>query len=118
MVKNNISNQNKHVYRVDKFIVPAESRFEFISRVEMTHNMLKTLPGFVQELILDQASGPGEFNFVTIVEWESAASIDYAKSEIVAMQQQAGFNSQELFHRLGIKADLANYQKIEFNLIK
>lgn len=118
MVKKNIPGQNKHIYRVDKFIVPAEARTEFISRVEMTHNLLKTLPGFVQDLVLDQTSGPGEFNFVTIVEWEGAAAIENAKAAVVAMQQQSNFNPQELFHRLGIKADLANYQKFEFSHIK
>lgn len=115
MANKNMSDQNKHVYRVDKFIVPEQVRAEFISKVEMTHNMLKKQPGFVQALVLDQIDGPGEFNIVTLVEWENTASIVDAKAKVSAMQQQAGFNPQEIFLQLGIKIDLGYYQDIDFN---
>jgi hypothetical protein len=34
----------------------------------------------VRDAILEQASGPGEFNFVTIVEWENSNAIEGAQS--------------------------------------
>jgi hypothetical protein len=106
-------NPSGHIYRVDKFIVPEHVRDEFLSKVEMTHKLLKTLPGFLQDLVLEQTSRPGEFNFVTVVEWESDASMESARTVVAAMHEEIGFNPREVLPRLGIKADLANYWRIE-----
>lgn len=115
MVKGNTSGQNGRVFRVDKFVVPEPARPEFAAAVEMTHRLLRTLPGFVRDLVLDQTSGPGEFNFVTIVEWESAASVENAKSAVVAGQRRAGLDPPQLLRRLGIRADMGVYQKMRIN---
>lgn len=104
--------KSERVYRVDKFVVPDHAREEFVSNVRKTHELLRTLPGFIQDFVLEQSSGPGEFNFVTIVEWDSAQSIENAKAAVMAMHAQTNFNPQELFARLGIKADLANYRQL------
>jgi len=54
------------IFRVDKFVVPEASRGEFLSRIRDTHALLRQQPGFVRDAILEQASGPGRFNIVTI----------------------------------------------------
>ena len=73
-------NTNNHrtgsVFRVDKFVVPAEARDEILSKARMTHELLRQQEGFVQDFLLEQFSGPGEFNIVTMVEWESQAAVD------------------------------------------
>ncbi len=102
-----------HVYRVDKFVVPNSARDEFLSRVKATHDVLRKQTGFVRDNLLEQFAGPGEFNFVTVVEWESQAHIEEARSAVVAMQKQSNFNPQEMFQHLGIKADIANYKQID-----
>ncbi|RUX28763.1 antibiotic biosynthesis monooxygenase, partial [Mesorhizobium sp. M4A.F.Ca.ET.050.02.1.1] len=74
-----MSNKNQgngSVFRVDKFVVPVEAREEIIGKVRMTHELLRRQEGFVQDFLLEQFSGPGEFNLVTIVEWESQAAVD------------------------------------------
>jgi hypothetical protein len=55
------------LFRVDKFAVPALARGEFLNRVYATHALLRTQTGFLRDA---QTSGPAEFNFITIVEWE------------------------------------------------
>ena len=102
-----------HVYRVDKFVVPNSARDEFLSRVKATHDVLRKQLGFVRDNVLEQCAGPGEFNFVTVVEWESQAHIEEARSAVAAMHKQANFNPQELFRRVGIKADLAYYKQVD-----
>lgn len=114
MKKQNPDEQNHPVYRVDRFIVPNTAREEFISRVKMTHNLLKTLPGFVQDLILEQDPGDDEFVLITLVEWENSSWIANAKSVVSSMQQQAGYNPQELIARLKIKAELGYFHTFEF----
>ncbi|MEW6683816.1 MAG: antibiotic biosynthesis monooxygenase [Nitrospirota bacterium] len=102
-----------HIYRVDKFVVPKAARQEFLGRVRSTHQLLKAQPGFVQDVVLEQSSGPGRFNFVTLVEWQSQSAMDAAKAVVTAAHAKSGFNPQELFARLGIEADIANYTAID-----
>jgi len=109
MTDNSSPDKSKRVYRVDKFVVPAEARAEFITKVQNTHDLLRTLPGFVQDFVLEKSAGPGEFNFVTIVEWESAEAIVNARAAVMAMHERIKFNPQEMFEQLGIRADLGNY---------
>jgi hypothetical protein len=67
------------IYRVDKFVVPSSAREEFLDKVRRTHALLKAQPGFLQDFVLEQSSGPGEFNFVTLVEWASQEAVEKAR---------------------------------------
>lgn len=101
------------VYRVDKFAVPAGAREEFLERVQATHDLLRTLPGFIRDVLLEQAGGPGEFNFVTIAEWDSQESIASARAAVEAMHRKIGFDPQEMVARLSIRKDIADYRRID-----
>jgi heme-degrading monooxygenase HmoA len=110
---NTSATKPERIYRVDKFSVPERARDEVISRVRETHALLKTLPGFVQDFVLEQSSGSGQFNFVTIVEWEDAQSMVNAKAAVTAMHKELNFNPQEMYARLGISAELGLYKRID-----
>jgi heme-degrading monooxygenase HmoA len=99
-------------YRVDKFSVPAHAREEFLDKVYATHELLRSQAGFAQDFILEQASGPGEFNFVTIVEWENVEAMEPARQAVTALHKRMNFDPHELFARLGIRADLGNYKLV------
>jgi len=103
---------NGSVFRVDKFVVPAEAREEILGKVRMTHELLRQQDGFVQDFLLEQFSGPGEFNIVTMVEWESRAAVDKVVPIVRAAQERVAFNPQETIARLGVRADIANYQRL------
>jgi hypothetical protein len=45
----------------------------------------------VRDAILEQSSGLGEFNFVTIVEWENGGAIDGAREAVVALPSENEF---------------------------
>jgi hypothetical protein len=77
------------------------------------HSLLKAQPGFPQDFVLQQSSGPGEFNFVTLVEWASQEAIENARAAVLALHREMNFNPQEMFARIGIKADLANSKRLE-----
>lgn len=104
-------NPSPHVYRVDKFVVPPAARDELLARVRDTHALLRTLPGYVHDAILEQTDGPGEFNLVTIVEWESADAVANARPLVMSMHHRTGFDAKELMQRLHIRADMASYQQ-------
>jgi heme-degrading monooxygenase HmoA len=105
--------QNARVYRIDKFHVPLSAHREFLEQVHRTHEFLRTLPGLIQDSVFEQIGESGEFNLVTIAVWESDEAIADAKETVMAKYKAMGFNPQEMFARLEIKADLANYRKIE-----
>jgi len=67
----------------------------------------------VQDSVLEKTGGPGEFNFVTIAVWESAEAIEAAREAVAAWHEESGFSPHETFARLGIKADLVNYEQID-----
>lgn len=108
----NQQHDNGSVFRVDKFVVPVEARQEILTKVRMTHELLRQQQGFVQDFLLEQFSGPGEFNLVTIVEWESQAAVDKVVRIVNAAHERVAFNPQETIARLGVKADIANYQRL------
>ncbi len=75
------------------------------------HDLLRTLPGFRQDLMLERSSEPGEFTLVTIVEWDSERAMERARTSLTALLEDTNFNPQEMLARLDIKADRAIYRQ-------
>ncbi|OWY64965.1 antibiotic biosynthesis monooxygenase [cyanobacterium TDX16] len=113
MIETTIQQRQGQIYRIDKFKVPKPTRHEFIQGVQLTHQLLRTRQGFIKDFVFEQISGVGEFNFVTVVVWESADALEAAKLAVRAQHEEIGFNPKEMLDRLGIEADLANYSQIE-----
>ncbi|MEV4483504.1 hypothetical protein [Micromonospora coxensis] len=97
------------VYRVDKFHVPEAVRDEFWGHVRRTHEILRHQHGFLDDTLLEQHSGPGRFNAVTIVRWSSEDDLPAARAAAEAGHRAAGFTPADFFARTGIEADVANY---------
>ena len=100
------------VYRVDKFVVPDEAREEFWSNVRHTHEVLRTQPGFVRDVLLEKHSGAGRFNAVTIVTWSGPDDLPRARAAVERMHGDSGFHPAEFYARTGIEPDVANYTEV------
>ncbi len=100
------------LYRIDRFVVPAAARDEFLKNITRVHSILREQPGFIWDAILESAPGPGEFDFVTIAEWEKADALEPAKAAVAASHHEAGFDPQEMFQRLGIRMEPGNYRYV------
>lgn len=48
MIEGIIQQHPGQVYRIDKFKAPKPARDEFVQKVRITHEFIKTLPGFIQ----------------------------------------------------------------------
>ena len=101
------------VFRVDKFSVPDHARRQFLEKVHATHDLLRTQAGFLQDVILEQASGLGEFNVATIVERVNAETLEPARKAIAALHERMNFDPSEMLTRLGILADIGNYKLVD-----
>lgn len=101
------------IVRIDKFVVPQTARAEFLQKVRATHEILRRQPGFIRDALLEQVSGPGRFNIVTVAEWESQAAIDAARAVVMKAHAESRFSPQEMMARLGIEADIADYKPLD-----
>jgi hypothetical protein len=50
---------------------------------------------------------------VTFVEWSSQDAIDRVSAAVAKLHADIGFDRQEMFSRLGIKADITNYRRLD-----
>jgi hypothetical protein len=101
------------VFRVDKFLVPEAARDTFLAQVGETHAFLGAQPGCLRNLVLEKDSGPGRFNVVTFVEWESDTAFENAKAAMASRRETTGFDPAALIARLGVETDLAAYRLAE-----
>jgi heme-degrading monooxygenase HmoA len=100
------------VYRVDRFVVPAAARDEFLQNITRVQAVLREQRGLIWDALLENAQGESEFNFVTIAEWESAESIEPAKAAVAASHRAADFDPQEMFRRLDVRMEPGSYRYI------
>ena len=100
-------------YRVDKFVVPQASREEFLAAVWFTHGILRRQPGFVRDLVLDQISGSGEFNIVTLVEWADSRAFAGAVEAVRNAHAGAAFDGGATMARLGVRGDMGVYAAVD-----
>lgn len=101
------------VYRLDRFVVPAAARAEFLMRVGQTHEILRRQAGFLQDFLLEQPAEKGATTIVTMVEWDSRETVDRVVPVVQAAHREMGFDPKETVARLGIKAEFGMYERIE-----
>jgi len=104
--------QTKHIYRVDKFKVPAPAQEEFVARAMEAQAMLRRQPGLIEARLLKKNGGPGVFNVVSIAVWENVEAVLAAKNVMVAHQKSSGFDPDEFRARMNIEVDTATYEEV------
>jgi len=101
------------VFRVDKFIVPADALPAFIERMQHIQRSVRALPGCRRDLLLTQTGGAGEFNVLRWIEWADAQSIADAQRVIQKQFAEEGFDPTAFFvQNLGARADLGLYREV------
>ncbi len=104
----------KHLYRIDKFIVPPAARAEFLARVWKTHALLRKQDGFIRDYVLEQTdSATGEVVLLTFAEWQGPEAVEKARAFMAAFHAQERINPTDLLARLGIKSDLGYYKQVD-----
>lgn len=108
-----VQSNTESVFRIDTFVVPDAARDAFLAKVSETHELLGRMDGCLQNRVLEKVAGPGKFNIVTLVEWSDASSFERARAFMKNRHEQTGFNAQDFWSRLGIEAQIANYEGCE-----
>jgi len=99
-------------YRIDLFEIPAESFAPFMHRADWIQRYVGGLAGRGRNLVLAQASGPGRFKVVTLVEWADGCKLLEAQALTLAHYRMEGFNPAEFLARLGVRADGGVYAPV------
>lgn len=97
------------VFRVDKFVVPADVLPAFVAQMQRVQHTLRTLPGCLRAHVLNQTGGAGEFNVVTLVEWASADAVASAAALVKQKFAQEGFDPVAFTKNAGVRSDLGFY---------
>ncbi|GBF37585.1 antibiotic biosynthesis monooxygenase family protein [Leptospira johnsonii] len=90
---------------IDTFVVPKKAEEEFFTRVRVNRNMIKALPGFIQDSAYIREKSGDEIQFVTVAIWENEEAISNAKKEVQASYQKEGFDMPGMLQRLGISIE-------------
>src|SRR5215470_1794089 len=111
-MNSNLKNGNQ-IFRIDRFKVPAASREEFLSRVRTSNEVLRSLPGFVEDCFFEQRDDRGESKIVTIAIWNDGHAFTNAKASVEEHYKKIGFKPGEIIKRLGIEAEMDAYTKLD-----
>lgn len=95
---------------IDKFIVPAAAKQEFLERVTINRSFIKTLPGFVEDAAYERADGQGNLVFITVAVWLSEEAVQKAKEAVQAEYKKQGFDMPGMLKRLGIAMERGIYK--------
>jgi heme-degrading monooxygenase HmoA len=96
---------------IDAFVVPHESKSEFLDRSRQVQAFLRTLPGFVEGFLHERVEGNGRFNVVTTAVWESEAAYENARKSTTEEFQKVGFNPQETMKQLKVEVERAVFSR-------
>lgn len=101
------------LYRVNKFAVPPEARDEFLDLVAKTFAVIRSQKGHVRDWILEQNSGPGVFNFVTMIEFASEEVAPRVVAALAALDRELRLDREAMMGRLNIRTDFGSYKRLD-----
>ena len=112
MTNDSNSDGAERMYRVDRYTVPKASLDEFAAGALKMREFLRTLEGFVQQLVLEKEADRDTVNVITVTEWANMEAIRKAVVSVRNMHQQAGSDRQSNLQRLGIALDQSEYKPV------
>lgn len=107
---NRMAANNAQVVFIDKFVIPAAAKEEFMKRTDYNRKFIRNLPGFVRDEVYEGADMAGNTLLTTIAVWESQEALARAKEAVQAEYKRIGFNTAEFTKQMGITLDRGVYK--------
>ena len=95
---------------IDRFVVPANALNEFRERVKTNRNLIRTIPGFIEDVAFESKDSNDNTIYVTVAEWASKESLLKAKEAVQAAYKKEGFDIAAMLHRLNITLDRQEFK--------
>jgi heme-degrading monooxygenase HmoA len=99
------------VVLIDKFIVPEESKAEFLEAVRSSATFLRTLPGFVDGFVYERTDSESGQNVVTTAVWKDEEAFQNAKKSAAEEFKRIGFNPPEIMKKLKVEIERGVYRR-------
>jgi heme-degrading monooxygenase HmoA len=99
---------------IDTFIVPEESKAEFLEGARTVQSFIKTLPGFVEGFLYEKKDGTSAHNFLTTAVWRNEEAFENARQSVAIEFRKQGFNPQETRQRLKIESTRSTYERVPY----
>jgi predicted ester cyclase/heme-degrading monooxygenase HmoA len=97
---------------IDKFHVPAQAKQEFLERVAVNRNLIKKLPGFIEDHAYERTDENGDLIFITVAIWKNEDAVKKAKEAVQLEYKKEGFDMPQMIKRLNITIDRATYSEL------
>lgn len=98
---------------IDRFVVPAVARNEFLARVKINRDFIRQLPGFAGDEAVERIDEKGNTELITIALWRDAEALGHAKEAVQAYYLQEGFEPAAMMKRLGITMERGVYMPVK-----
>jgi heme-degrading monooxygenase HmoA len=90
---------------IDKIIVPASHRADFVTRMKTTQQFLHALPGFITQTTYERTDADSNSVFLTATVWQDKAAIDNAQEALAAEYKRTGFDRAAYNKKMNIKRE-------------
>lgn len=98
------------VVLIDRFVIPASAKSEFLERTRFNRDFIKSLPGFVGDGVYEDDE-PTESRIVTVAVWASQEAINNARAAVTEYYKKQGFDVAAFTKKLNIQMERGIYKK-------
>lgn len=105
----NYASQPTQVFFVDKFRIPISVVDEFIDRTEYNRTFIKTLPGFIGDLMIVRNDSDENLILMTVATWASAEYLAAARLKVQEEYKRINFNPAEFMKKLNVTMERELY---------
>lgn len=109
----NKKHRKETVRFIDKFLVPASAKEEFMQRANFNRTFIKKLPGFIEDAAYERVDENGNIIFITIAAWENEDAVKKAKEAVQAEYKKQGFDLAAMLARLNVTIDRGMYAEAD-----
>lgn len=101
------------IYRINRFTVPTASRTEFMALIGDTLAVIRRQPGFVRDVVLENATGLGASSLMTLIEFAHQSVLPGVIEALAADDRARGFDRPSELERMGVKAENGLYSLLD-----
>jgi len=101
------------IFRINRFSVPSDSRADFMALIGDTMAVIRRQPGFVRDVVLENATGLGASSVMTLIEFAHRSVLPGVIEALAADDRSRGLDRPVELARLGVKAENGLYSLLD-----
>jgi heme-degrading monooxygenase HmoA len=98
---------------IDRFVVPEDSKAQFVQEVRRSAALIRTLPGFVEGFVYEKTGG-GTGAVITTAVWKDEEAFQNARQSAAEEFRKIGFDPAEIMKSLKVEMERAVYRRSSY----